>query len=59
MRSLRLATPAAIFVLTLSTLYGPAAAPVEALTDLLQTGIGAGTAWVLVPLLKKYVPRSR
>ena len=40
-------------------LYGPAAAPVEALTDLLQTGIGAGTAWVLVPLLKKYVPRSR
>ena len=42
-----------------ATLDGPAAAPLEALTDLTQTGIGAALAWILVPFLEKHLRKSR
>lgn len=38
-----------------AVLYGPAAAPVELATDIIQTGIGAAFAFFIVPRLRKVV----
>lgn len=38
-------------------LYGVPAAPVECVTDLIQTGIGIFTARVLVPVIRNRIPR--
>ncbi len=41
------------YVALAGCLYGPAAAPVELVTDLVQCGIGAAAALYLEPILKK------
>jgi uncharacterized membrane protein len=58
-RHIALAAGAAVmtsgYSLTAGVLYGRAAIPVEFATDLLQTGVGAAVALVLVPLLERRI----